>query len=347
MNSQPVASGCMLSLPLNSFYIFQVQSVRNNVFSAFTVLGAGNFNWLGEQIAYTYPFSIAFPLLQDATLSLEALDDGEGFIASVNGWDEADLLEYGWIKTTDAENEAVDFNDTDHHPDLTAGSNIRVLVLEDFLSVMANPAYTSQLLNIDQGLPIVGTRLSPIRNRYLFAVRPLIGGQVVGNAISAEINLEIDPYVGQGTMVRAVQALTENLDILNKTVRNYDAIRQAQASMIEDQLITLNMAVGGGQEYSQFDQTAHVTLPFPGTGEIPLLNRDGAGDAYVVFDLDAGLTEQTFEHDIGHQNYIVQVRDANGNLIDAEIDLNDNDVAIRLSEPMEGSVIIVNAELLG
>ena len=346
MNSQPVESGCMLRLPLGSFFIFQVQSVCNNVFSVFTVLGAGNYNWLGQEIAYTYPFSIALPMLEDATLSIEMMDDGEGFIASVNGWDEADLLEYGWIKTTNAENESVDFNDMDHHPSVISGRNIRVLVLEDFLSVIANPAYTSQLLNIDQGLPIVGTRLSPIRNRYLITVRPLIGGQVVGNAISAEITLEIDPCVGQASVVRAVQALTENLDSLNKTVRNYDAIRQAQASMIEDQLITLNMAVGEGQDYSQFDQTAHVNLPFPGAGDIPLLNRDGAGDAYMVFDLNPDQTEQTFDHDLGHQNYIVQIRDANGNLIDAEIDLNDNDIMIKLAQPMEGTVIIVNAELI-
>ena len=346
MNSRPVAPDCMLRLPLGSFFIFQVQSIRNNVFSSFTVMGAGNYNWSGQQIAYTYPFSIAFPLLEDATLSLEASDTGEGFVATVNGWQSADLLEFGWIKTTNAENESVDFNDPDHHPSVSAGRSIRVLVLEDFLSVMANPAYTNQLLNIDQGLPLVGARLSPIRNRYLFAVRPLIGGQVVGNYTSAEVTLEIDPYVGQTSVVRAVQALTENLDSLNKTVRNYDAIRQAQSSMIEDQLVTLNMAVGDGQQYSQFDQMAHVTLPFPGIGDIPLLSRDGAGDAYMVFDLDSEEIEQTFEHDLGHQNYIVQVRDATGNLIDAEIDLNDWDVVIRLALPMAGTVIIVNAELL-
>ena len=346
MNSSPVASGCMLRLPLGSFFIFQVQSVRNNVFSAFTVLGAGSYNWLGQQITYTYPFSITLPMLDAATLSLEALDDGEGFIASVNGWDEADLLEYGWIKTTNAENEAVDFNDMDHHPSVTTGRNIRVLVLEDFLSVIANPAYTSQLLNIDQGLPIVGTRLSPIRNRYLFAVRPLIGGQVVGNVIYAEITLEIDPYVGQASVVRAVQALTENLDSLNKTVRNFDAIRQAQASMIEDQLVTLNTAVSEGQQYTQFDQNANVTIPFPTVADVPLLGRDSAEDGYLVFDLDPDSIEQTFDHELGHQNYIVQVRDANGNLVDVEIDLNDWDVMIRLAQPMAGTVIIVNAELL-
>ena len=212
--------------------------------------------------------------------------------------------------------------------------------------MIANPAYTSQFLNVNQGLPIVGSRLSPIRNRYLFAVRSLIGGQVVGNPISAEITLEIDPYVGQASVVRAVQVLTENLDSLNKTVRNFDAIRQAQSTMIEDQLVTLNTAVGEGQDYTQFDQSANVTLPFPEVADVPLLGRDSTEEGYIVFDLDPDSIEQTFDHELGHQNYIVQVRDENGNLVDAEIDLNDWEVVIRLAQPMAGTVIIVNAELL-
>jgi len=346
MNASPVTSNCMLRLPLGSFFIFQVQSVRHNAISSFTVMGAGAFNWLGQQVSYSHPFLIALPMLEDATLSLEAMDDGEGFIASVNGWEDADLLEYGWIKTTGAEGESVDFNNQSHHPGVTAGRNINVLTLEDFLGVIANPAYTSQFLNVNQGLPIVGSRLSPIRNRYLFAVRPLIGGQVVGNPVSAEITLEIDPYVGQASVVRAVQVLTENLDSLNKTVRNFDAIRQAQSSMIEDQLVTLNTAVGEGQDYAQFDQSAHVTLPFPEVADVPLLGRDSTEEGYLVFDLDPDSIEQTFDHELGHQNYIVQVRDENGNLVDVEIDLNDWDVVIRLAQPMAGTVIIVNAELL-
>ena len=346
MNSSPVASDCMLRLPLGSFFIFQVQSVRYNAISQFSVMRAGSFSWQGGQISYSHPFLVALPILEDATLSLEAMADGQGFISSVNGWDDADMLKYGWIKTTGTEGETVDFNDPSHHPSVTTGRSIKVLALEDFLSVIANPAYTSQFLNVNQGLPIVGSRLAPIRNRYMFAVRPLIGGQVVGNVISAEITLEIDPYVGQASVVRAVQVLTENLDSLNKTVRNFDAIRQAQASMIEDQLVTLNTAVSEGQQYSQFDQNAHVTIPFPEVADVPLLGRDSVGEGYMVFELAPDSIEQTFDHELGHQNYIVQVRDENGNLVDAEIDLNDWNVVIKLAQPMAGTVIILNAELL-
>ena len=346
LNSSPVASNCMLRLPLGAFFIFQVQSVRHNMVSQFSVMRAGSFAWQGGQVSYSHPFLIALPMLEDASLSLEPMEDGQGFTASVNGWEDADMLEYGWIKTTGSEGESVDFNDQSHHPGVTTGRSIKVLALEEFLSVIANPAYTSQFLNVNQGLPIVGSRLSPIRNRYLFAVRPLIGGQVVGNIISAEITLEIDPYVGQASVVRAVQALTENLDSLNKIVRNFDAIRQAQASMIEDQLVTLNTAVSEGQQYSQFDQNANVTIPFPEVADVPLLGRDSTEDGYLVFDLDPDSIEQTFDHELGHQNYIVQVRDENGNLVDVEIDLNDWDVVIRLAQPMAGTVIIVNAELL-
>ncbi|MDP8238405.1 MAG: hypothetical protein P9X24_04895, partial [Candidatus Hatepunaea meridiana] len=113
-----------------------------------------------------------------------------------------------------------------------------------------------------------------------------------------------------------------------------------------DQLMTLNTAVEAGQQYDQFDQSAHVTLPFPEVADVPLLGRDSTEDGYVVFDLRSDQTEQTFEHELGHQNYIVQVRDEDGNLIDTEVDLNDWDVTIRLAEPMAGTVIIVNAELL-
>ncbi|MDP8239385.1 MAG: hypothetical protein P9X24_09870 [Candidatus Hatepunaea meridiana] len=346
MNGSPVASDCMLRLPLGSFYVFQVRSVRHNAVSPYTVMGAGSFSWMGQQVSYSHPFPVSLPLLEDATISLEAVDDGRGFIASVNGWDDADILEYGWLKSTAEEGESVDFDNQNHHPGVTAGRTVNVLTLEDFLSVIANPAYTSQFLNLSQGLPIVGSRLSPIRNRYLFSVRPLIGGQVVGDTVSAEITLEIDPYVGQASVVRAVQVLTENLDSLNKTVRNLDAIRQAQSSMIEDQLMTLNTAVEAGQQYDQFDQSAHVTLPFPEVADVPLLGRDSTEDGYMVFDLDPDQVEQTFEHELGHQNYIVQVRDADGNIVDAEVDLNDWDVTIRLAEPMAGTVIIVNAELL-
>ena len=336
----------MLRLPLGAYYVFQVQSVRHQAISTHKVMGAGAFTWHGQQIPYSYPFLVALPTLGEASLSLDQLPDGKGFIVMVDGWEEADLLEYGWIRIDETEGEAVDFNNPDHHSGVTTGRIIKVLVLEDFLEVIANPSHVTQLINVNTGLPIVGSRLSPIRNRYLFAIRPLIGGQVVGDPVSAEITLDVDPFVGQAPVVRAIQSLTENLDNLNKTVRNYDAIRQAQTSMVEDQLLTLNSQLTEGQHYGRFDLSADVTLPFPESGDVPLLGRDAAEEAYQVFDLDPELTEQIFDHDLGHQNYIVQVRDADGNIVDAEVDLNDYDVVIRLAEPMAGTVIVVNAEKL-
>ncbi|NQT34278.1 hypothetical protein HQ587_03740, partial [bacterium] len=121
MNASPVASDCMLRLPLGSFYVFQVRSVRHNAVSTYTVMGAGTFSWMGQQVSYSHPFLISLPSLDDATLSLEAVDDGRGFIASVNGWDEADILEYGWLKSTAEVGESVDFDNQNHHPDITAG----------------------------------------------------------------------------------------------------------------------------------------------------------------------------------------------------------------------------------
>ena len=142
------------------------------------------------------------------------------------------------------------------------------------------------------------------------------------------VTLQSDPYVGQAAVVGVVQALTRSLDLLNKTVRNYDAIRQAQASMVEDQLLTLNSQLTEGQHCSRFDLSADVRLPFTEAGDVPLLGCDAAEEAYQVFDLDPELTEQTFAHDLGHQNYIVQVRDADSNIVDAEVDLNDYNVTI-------------------
>ncbi len=140
MNSSPVASDCMLRLPLGSFYIFQVQSVRHSMASSFSVMRAGSFTWQGGQVSYSHPFLVALPMLEAASLSLEQMADGQGFTAVVNGWEDADMLEYGWIKTTGAEGESVDFSDPAHHPNVTTGRTIRILTLDDFLSVIANPS---------------------------------------------------------------------------------------------------------------------------------------------------------------------------------------------------------------
>ncbi len=75
---------------------------------------------------------------------------------------------------------------------------------------------------------------------------------------------------------------------------------------MEDQLMTLNTAVQAGQHYSQFSVT-DINLPFPEVqGDIPLLGRDKP-EGSRLFELDPELTEQTFTHNLGHLNYIVQV----------------------------------------
>ncbi|MBT7616987.1 MAG: hypothetical protein HN590_06865, partial [Calditrichaeota bacterium] len=233
-----------------------------------------------------------------------------------------------------------------HHPAVTSNPTINVYTLEDFIEAVANPGNSTQLVNVNTGLPIVGSRLKPIRNRYLFAVRPIIGGQVVGEAVSTEVTLEVDPFAGQAAVVRAIQTLTGNLDNLNKTVRNFDAIRQNQSAMVEDQLLTLNSQLTEGQQYSRFDLAANVTLPFPEVGEVQILGSGIESEAYQIFDLDPLLTEQTFTHNLGHQNYIVQVRDADGNIIDVAVDINDNDVIVGFADVMTGTVIVIDAEKL-
>ena len=345
-NSSPVVSNCMLRLPLGEFFIFQVQSVRRQAVSVYTVMGAGAFAWKGTPVAFSYPFRVALPMLSTATLGLGIMPEGRGFVINIDGWGDADLFEYGWVRVSDAEGGSIDFNNANHHPAVTSNPTINVYTLEDFIEAVANPGNSTQLVNVNTGLPIVGSRLKPIRNRYLFAVRPIIGGQVVGETVSTEVTLEVDPFAGQAAVVRAIQTLTGNLDNLNKTVRNFDSIRQNQSAMVEDQLLTLNSQLTEGQQYSRFDLAANVTLPFPEVGEVQILGSGIESEAYQIFDLDPLLTEQTFTHNLGHQHYIVQVRDADGNIIDVAVDINDNDVVIGFAESMTGTVIVIDAEKL-
>ena len=288
------------------------------------------------------PFLVALPSLGAASLNFSPLPNNTGFTAEVSGWDEAEALEYGWVKFGDEEEVTIDFNEPRHHPGVTSRRSIRIPVADDFLEQAANPTFAARLLNLGGGID-TATRLSPLRRLYKFAVRPLIGGQVVGEAVSGTVTLRSDPYAGQAAVVGAIQALTRNLDLLNKTVRNLDAIRSAQAARVEDQLMTLNSAVQAGQHYSQFS-VADINLPFPEVqNDIPLLGRDSP-EGSLLFDLDPELTEQTFTHDLGHLNYIVQVRDGNGIVVGADIDLNENDVVIKLSQPMAGTVVIIDGQ---
>jgi len=345
-NSSPVVSSCMLRLPLGEFYVFQVQSVRRQAVSVNTVLGAGSFNWKGVQVEYSFPFHVLLPMLSSATLGLGIMPEGRGFVINIGGWEDAELFEYGWVRMGETEGGSIDFDNADHHPVVTSNPTINVYTLEDFIEVVANPSNATQLINVNTGLPMVGSRLKPIRNRYLFSVRPIIGGQVVGETVSTEITLEVDPFAGQAAVVRAIQTLTGNLDNLNKTVRNFDAIRQNQAAMVEDQLLTLNSQLTEGQQYTRFDLAANVTLPFPEVGEVQILGNGIESEAYHIYDLDPLLTEQTFVHNLGHQNYIVQVRDEGGIIIDVAVDINDNDVVVGFAEAMPGTVIVIDAEKL-
>jgi len=340
-SASPVASNCSMRLRLGQHYVFQAQTVRGTAVSPPRTLGAGSYRWQGRDIAYGCPFLVALPSLGAGSLRLTALPNGAGFTAELRGWEEADLLEYGWALESGDEVTTIDFESPAHHPGLTDSVSIRVVVADDLLEQLATPAYT-QLLNLSGGLD-TSARLSPQRRRYRFAARPLIGGQVVGETVSARITLSSDSYAGQSAMVTAIQALTRNLDLLNKSVRNLDAIRSAQAARVEDQLLTLNSAVQEGQQYSHFS-VAEINLPFPEVqGDIPLLGRDSP-EGSLTYELDPEATEQVFSHGLGHLNYLVQVRDADGVLVDADIDLNENDVVIRLSQPMAGSVLILDGQ---
>jgi hypothetical protein len=331
--------GCTLKLPLGRFYAFQVRAVRHGSASPARMMGAGSFSWRGRIVPYTYPFQITLPMLDDATLTLMPLPKATGFSAEVTGWTEAELLEYGWVRIDQVEVAGIDFASPDHHPGVSALRTIKVQIVDDLLDQAANPTYATQIIGFGSSID-TQRRLVPVKRRYLFSVRPLIGGQVVGTTLSATVTLESDPYFGQAQVVNTIQTLTRHLDLLNKTVQNLDAIRRAQSARIEDQLTTLNSAVQAGQQYDHFS-LAEVNLPFPDIGsDIPLLGRDGLGDD-LLFDLDPTSVEQTFTHNLGNLNYIVQVRNGDGVVVDADIDLNENNVVIRLAQPMAGSVIIL------
>ena len=74
-----------------------------------------------------------------------------------------------------------------------------------------------------------------------------------------------------------------------------------------------------------------------------MLGRDGGGSD-LLFDLDPEATDQTFTHNLGHLQYMVQVRNADGVIVDADIDLNENNVVIRLTQPMAGTVVIIDGQ---
>jgi len=328
-----------LLLPLGTFWALQLQSVRGGMVSAPRLMAAGSYLKNGQPVVYSYPFLIGLPNIGNATLNLSQLPEGKGFTATIVGWDEADALEYGWIRSQGAEGESIDFNNPAHRIGMSTGRTITVALLEDYIEIVARPSYSSWMLNLGQGGVIQPPQ--PVSKSYLFAVRPLMSGQVVGAVVSARITITIEPDWGQTAVASAIGTMARHIDALNKQVRNLDAVRQAQAGMIEDQLVTLNSQLVEGQQYSRFNLLANVNLPFQGMAEIPLLaGAQGGSAGKMTFILNPTPLEQAFTHDLGHTNYVVQVRDEEGNLVTADVTLELNRVVVRLAESMTGSVIL-------
>jgi len=342
--SSPTASNCMIQLPLGRYFVFQVSAVRKSNYSLPATMGPGWSYWQGQTINYSYPFLVALPSIGDGSISLSPLPYGSGFTAQISGWEEADLYEYGWCNIDNIQGNSINFNNPEHHPGISKSPHITIYTMDDFFQVVAAPDYTAQLNNVGLGGSGGSPQppLIPIENTYLFSVRPIIGGQIVGEATSAQITLEIDRNMGQTPIINAIQALSSYCDALNMTIRNIDVIRQAQAGMIEGQLETLNVALPESQQYERFNVQANVTLPYPNVNNLPDLGGIRTSPLNTIrFELNAELLEQTFTHNLGHTNYLVQLRDNEDKIVDAEIELNENNIIVSLAQPMSGTVLIM------
>jgi len=307
-------------------------------------MGPGSFYWQGQTINYSYPFLVALPNIGNGSVALSPLPYGSGFTAQISGWEEADLFEFGWCNIDNIQGNSIDFENPEHHPGISRIPRIVIYTMDDFLDVVAAPDYAAQLNNVGFGGSGGSPQppLIPIENTYLFSVRPLIGRQVVGDTLSAQITLEIDRNMGQTPIINAIQALSAYCDALNMTIRNIDVIRQAQAGMIEGQLETLNVALPESQQYERFNVQANVTLPYPNVNNLPDLGGIRTSPLNTIrFELNAELLEQTFTHNLGHTNYLVQLRDNEDKIVDAEIELNENNIIVSLAQPMSGTVLIM------
>ncbi len=80
----------------------------------------------------------------------------------------------------------------------------------------------------------------------------------------------------------------------------------------------------------------------PNLPEVAGAGEWAQGANQIVFDLaPEDYQEQVFVHNIGHLNYMVMVRDADGVQVAADIDLDANQVTVRLTEQMAGTVLIL------
>ena len=343
--SSPVSPFCAVRLPLGRYFMFNVQSVRNRSLSQNVTMRAGTYDWNGNQQSYSCPFLVEFPSIEAANLSLTSLNDGSGFIASIEGWEDAELVEFAWKRVAGGIEE-LDFNNADYHPGISRQRNIKVLVLEDILSIINNPHYKHRLVNLGLGRQV--TELCHPTNldySYQFSCRPIFGRQVVGSTISGLIELSIDPNLGQTPVVTALQSLAVYCDTMNMYMQNINAQRLAQAELIETQLEVLDQLLTEPQAYSRFSLQTNFNLPFPEASGLPSIGGVGGynqGANQRVYQLN---TEQYLEqiviHDIGHLNYLVVVRDEDGIQVDADIDLDPLQTTVKLAEAMNGTILVI------
>ncbi len=128
-------------------------------------------------------------------------------------------------------------------------------------------------------------------------------------------------------------------------LQNMNAIRETQVELIETQLAVIDGLLSAGQYYTPYSQQTNVTIPFPDTPNLPGIGGVGGynrGANQLVYNLiPEQYEQQIFVHNIGHLNYMVVVRDAEGIQVDADIDLDATQVTVKLAEPMEGTVLII------
>ena len=325
--------------------MFTVQSVRNRSLSQNVTMRAGEYDWNGIPQSYSCPFLVEFPSIESANLSLSSLTDGSGFIASVDGWEEAEYIEYTWKRVSGAVEE-LDFNNAENHPGISRQRNIKVVIIEDILSILNNPHYAHRLVNLGLGRQVTELCNPPnLEYTYQFSARPISGRQVVGDTISGLIELSIDPNLGQTPVITAMQSLAVYCDTLNMYVQNINAERLAQAELIETQLEVLDQLLTEQQAYSRFSLQTNFTIPYPEASGLPSIGGVGGynqGANQRVYTLDPEQYEQQIViHDIGHMNYMVVVRDENGHQVDADIDLDPTQTTVRLAEPMNGTILVI------
>ena len=342
----PIMPYCAVRLPVGRYYMFAIQSVRHRSVSGNTVMRAGSFNWQGDPVVYTCPFLVKYPQTNPANLILSAMDDGRGFIAVIDGWEDAEFIEYAWRRTPESGGGEIDFNDPDNHPTISHQRTIEVLILEDYLKILANPHYANLLVNLGLSREVTALlRPEMLRLSFDMAARPLNGRQVVGDAITGTVILPIDPNLGQTPILNALQSLAIYCDVLNMNLQNMNAIREAQIELIETQLEVLDQLLTTGQYYTRYSMQTNITLPFPELPNLPGIGGVGGynqGANQLVYTLDPEQhEEQIFIHDIGHLSYMVIVRDVDGIQVDADIDLDPNQVSVKLTDPMEGTVLII------